>query len=72
MPSLCVSYLFEGMFTVSDCFWLLDMLLDFSGSGIIPNVLLDAAGPPLAESKDNIQPERMYGKLLECLTGLNR
>ena len=41
------------------------MLLDFSGTGIIPNVLLDAAGPPLAENKDDVQPERMYGKSLE-------
>ena len=50
------------------------MLLDFSGTGIIPNVLLDAAGPPLAESKDNAPPERMYGKSLEnsCCVDLKR
>lgn len=46
-----------------DCFWLLDLLLDFSVSGIIPNTLLDAAGPPLGSNVVS-KPERMYGTKL--------
>eukprot|EP00795_Rhopilema_esculentum_P001565 gene1565-16016_t len=47
-----------------DCFWLLDMLLEFSATGIIPSVLLDAAGPPLTDTKAKSSPERMYGTKL--------
>jgi len=47
-----------------DCFWLLDLLLDFSATGIIPSILLDAAGPPLSSNKDYSSPERMHGTKL--------
>ncbi len=54
---------FDQILSVSDCFWLLDSLLDFSASGIIPNVLLDAAGAPITTSNLN-SPERIFGKSL--------
>ena len=44
----------------SDCFWLLDLLLDFTSNQIISPVLKDlSSGPPKASES---LPERMDGK----------